>query len=78
MKTSTRLHWKLLCIFPLVAVLSASSDVGPEAVAGFDTLTNGAVDHATHDADRNEFEGPETPATGLGPLYNATSCVDCG
>ena len=77
MKTSTRLPWKLLCIFPLVAVLSASSDVGPEAVAGFDTLTNGAVDQATHDADRVQFEEPVTAANGLGPLYNATACVDC-
>jgi CxxC motif-containing protein (DUF1111 family) len=68
---------KMLCLFPLLAVLTASSDVGPEATAGFDTLTNGAVDQATHDSDRDQFEEPVAPADGLGPLYNATACVDC-
>ena len=69
--------WKMLCVFPLLAVLAASSDVGPEATPGFDTVTNGAVDQATHDSDRDQFEEPVAPADGLGPLYNATACVDC-
>src|SRR5882724_13040640 len=77
-KTSVPFRWKLLFLFMLSAVLVAVSDQpGQEATAGFDTVTNGAVDQATHDSDRDEFEGPETPASGLGPLYNATSCVDC-
>ena len=77
MKTRSMSAWKLLWLFLPFTVLTASSDVGTEAPAGFDTVSNGFVDQATHDADRDEFEGPETPASGLGPLYNATSCVDC-
>jgi CxxC motif-containing protein (DUF1111 family) len=69
--------WKTLCLFLLLAALSASSDIGPEATAGFDTVTNGAVDQATHDSDRDQFEEPVSAANGLGPLYNATACVDC-
>jgi CxxC motif-containing protein (DUF1111 family) len=68
---------KVLGFFVVVATVIAVSDVIQEAPSGFDTLTNGAVDQATHNADRGEFETSETPATGLGPLYNATSCVDC-
>ena len=77
MKKITKAPWKMLGPFVMLAVLSASSDVGPEATAGFDTLTNGAVDQATHDADRVQFEEPVSAAKGLGPLYNATACVDC-
>ncbi len=61
----------------LLAVLTASSDVGSDAVTGFDTLTNDAVDQATHDTDRGQFEEPVSAENGLGPLYNATACVDC-
>lgn len=77
MTTHSMSAWKLLWLFIPLTVLAASSDVGTEATTGFDTLSNGAVDQITHDTDRDEFEGAETPATGLGPLYNATSCVDC-
>ena len=77
MKTIRWSVWRNLCLFLLMAVLSASSDAGPEAATGFDTLTNGAVDQETHDADRDQFEEPVSPADGLGPLYNATACVDC-
>src|SRR5882762_2923460 len=77
MKMSAWSKWKLLGLFLLLAALSASSDVGPEATVGFDTLTNGAVDQATHDSDRDQFEEPVPPADGLGPLFNATACVDC-
>jgi len=77
MKRTVLTNWRILCLFALVTVLIAAADVGPEATTGYDTLTNGAVDQATHDADRDQFEEPATPATGLGPLYNATSCVDC-
>jgi len=77
MKMSAWSKWKLLGLFVLIAVLTASSDVGPEATVGFDTLTNGAVDQATHDSDRDQFEEPVSAANGLGPLFNATACVDC-
>jgi CxxC motif-containing protein (DUF1111 family) len=51
---------------------------GPEeAPAAFDGASNGVVDQATHDADRKDFDGVETVADGLGPLYNAQSCREC-
>jgi CxxC motif-containing protein (DUF1111 family) len=51
---------------------------GPaEALAGFDTGTNGLVDQATLDMDRAVFEERDDVAKGLGPLYNAQSCAEC-
>ena len=77
MLSTIRTTPRTLFAFLLVAVLAATAQVASDAITGFDTTTNGAVDQATHEADRVEFESPETPATGLGPLYNATACVDC-
>jgi CxxC motif-containing protein (DUF1111 family) len=59
-----------------------------EAPTGFDNVTNGFTDPATFDKDREEFEQVETilpdptlpkdeAGGGLGPVYNATSCVSC-
>jgi CxxC motif-containing protein (DUF1111 family) len=48
-----------------------------EAPAGFDGRTNGLVDQATYDADLALFAKVETPADGLGPVYNAASCAEC-
>jgi CxxC motif-containing protein (DUF1111 family) len=48
-----------------------------EAPTGFDTLTNGLVSQADHDADRDTFQEVDAADGGLGPTYNATSCVDC-
>ena len=48
-----------------------------EAPAGFDNLTNGFVSQAVYDSARVIFEQPETIATGLGPIYNGESCVEC-
>ncbi len=48
-----------------------------EALTGFDNQTNGFVDQATFDADRKAFETQEEIADGLGPVYNAQSCVAC-
>ena len=77
MKRSVLSYGKVLCLFALIAVLGAAAHVSPEADTGFDTVTNGAVDQATHDSDRDQFEEPVKPEGGLGPLYNATACVDC-
>ncbi len=66
---------KFLCLFALIAI--AAARMSPETDTGFDTVTNGAVDQQTHDSDREQFEEPVTPDDGLGPLYNATACVDC-
>src|SRR5436189_896967 len=62
---------------PLRTVRNAESQAATEAPAGFDNLTNGLVNQATHDADRATFEDVETEADGLGPIFNATSCAKC-
>jgi CxxC motif-containing protein (DUF1111 family) len=49
----------------------------PEAPAGFDNRSNGAVDDQTHPADQAKFDSVEGLADGLGPLYNAQSCREC-
>lgn len=48
-----------------------------EAHAGFDNQSNGMVDQATFDADRETFEERDSIADGLGPVYNAQSCAEC-
>lgn len=48
-----------------------------EAPAGFDDQTNGFVDQATFDSDRETFNELEEIDEGLGPLYNARSCGSC-
>lgn len=48
-----------------------------EAPAGFDNLTNGFVDQATFDLDREVFEDFELIEDGLGPEYNAQACREC-
>src|SRR5437870_8267750 len=48
-----------------------------EAPTGMDTLTNGMVDQATHDGDRETFEERDDVTKGLGPVYNAQSCAEC-
>jgi CxxC motif-containing protein (DUF1111 family) len=80
MKRSVLSYSKIICLFALITVLGAAAHISPEvpeADTGFDTTTNNAVDQVTHDADRVQFEEPVTPDDGLGPLYNATACVDC-
>src|SRR5258705_3505959 len=48
-----------------------------EAPTGFDTLTNGMVDQATHDGDVANFEDVSTVNVGLSPTYNAQACSEC-
>ncbi|MES1241070.1 MAG: di-heme oxidoredictase family protein [Acidobacteriota bacterium] len=48
-----------------------------EAPAGFDNLTNGFVNQATFDLDREVFEEFEVIEDGLGPVYNAQACREC-
>ena len=68
-------------IVTTVALLGVGMFVGaqslPEAPAGFDGTTNGLVAQNVMDAASASFSEIETPAQGLGPLYNAVSCVDC-
>src|SRR5436309_1556066 len=77
--------WRVVVFFLFVGALplrfwqsrSAKVKSAPEAPTGMDTLTNGLVDQATHDGDRETFQEVDTPTDGLGPVYNATACVDC-
>jgi CxxC motif-containing protein (DUF1111 family) len=48
-----------------------------EAPTGFDGLTNGFVTQAEMDEAAEEFQGPETIADGLGPIFNAAGCGEC-
>jgi len=47
------------------------------APAGFDDQTNGFLSQTQFDAFKDEFAQIEGSDEGLGPIYNATSCVDC-
>src|SRR6267142_2585846 len=72
-----------LCLFAVALALPMwmSSPVegqgATEAPTGFDTLTNGMVDQATHDGDVANFEDVSTVNVGLGPTYNAQACSEC-
>jgi len=63
----------LLCV--LLAVAQGSFT---EAPSGFDNYTNGAVSQSDMDAGHAQFvEVEQAFPDGLGPTYNATSCVSC-
>ena len=47
------------------------------APTGFNNLTNGFEAQDAFDKDRQKFEEVEAISDGLGPVYNATSCVSC-
>jgi len=69
---------KLVSALGLVFLLALSVDPPrTEAPAGFDDKSNGMVDEATHQIDRETFDEVESIADGLGPLYNAQSCREC-
>jgi len=80
------------CLFAAVAALGAglarvAAKSATEAPAGFNTpsfnsaqsVSNGIVEPAgdTFARDQQVYERNETVADGLGPVYNATSCVVC-
>jgi hypothetical protein len=53
----------------------AGTDKPEEAPTGFNISTNRFEDQQAFDKDRETFEEVETISEGLGPVYNATSCV---
>jgi CxxC motif-containing protein (DUF1111 family) len=54
------------------------TDTPEEAPTGFNNLTNGFEDQGAFTDDRTKkFEEIEAISDGLGPVYNATSCVSC-
>ncbi len=77
-----------LWLAPLVLVLAACPPkppqpppnpppTGPDALVGFDNLSNGLVNDSTHAANLAVFDEAEEIDEGLGPLYNAQSCREC-
>jgi CxxC motif-containing protein (DUF1111 family) len=62
---------------PASLTQQAAADAPVEAPAGFNNATNGFEDQAAFDKDRAKFEEIEAISDGLGPVYNATSCVSC-
>lgn len=60
----------------LLALVHAS-DSPTEAPTGFDNRTNGHISQNDFDRARAGFEESESVETGLGPVYNAQSCVAC-
>jgi len=68
------LAWAVTMIYSTTAIGQSGIT---EAPAAFDNLTNGFVDQAEFDDARAEFEEIEAAATGLGPVFNADSCVAC-
>jgi len=80
------------CLFAALAVLGTglvgtASNSATEAPAGFNTpsfngaasISNGLVEPPgdTFARDQQVYENNENVADGLGPVYNATSCVSC-
>src|SRR3989449_9971574 len=72
---------KTVLLFAMCALAVSFSLLasGPaEAPTGFDGRTNGSVVQADMDAALVQFAEPEKPVpNGLGPLFNAVSCLDC-
>ncbi|HEU0174358.1 MAG TPA: di-heme oxidoredictase family protein [Blastocatellia bacterium] len=78
MKLSLLILFAIGISLPLYMNNSVYSQTGvTDAPTGFDNLTNGMVNQATHDADRDVFAEQEQIADGLGPVYNAQSCGEC-
>jgi CxxC motif-containing protein (DUF1111 family) len=61
----------------LAAPADQAMDNPEEAPTGFNNLTNGFEAPDAFDKDRQKFEEVEAISDGLGPVYNATSCVSC-
>jgi CxxC motif-containing protein (DUF1111 family) len=65
-------------LLPVPRTVEGQEPAPPQpAPTGFDNLTNGLVDQATHDADRAAFKANEDAPNGLGPTFNGKSCDGC-
>ncbi|HKA37367.1 MAG TPA: di-heme oxidoredictase family protein [Thermoanaerobaculia bacterium] len=72
-----RLAVSLAIALTFATALALDQPPEAEAPAAFDDKSNGMVDDATHDADREAFDEVEDIADGLGPIYNAQACREC-
>ena len=88
MPRKARLLFLCLCGALLMGLIAIAQKGPTEAPAGFDTPTltpnqsqsNGIPEPVPGDTfalDQTHFEEQEDNAAGLGPVYNATSCVTC-
>jgi CxxC motif-containing protein (DUF1111 family) len=66
-----------LCTAFVVFAQQAQAPRGTEAPTGFDDGHNGLVGDEDFAADKEEFDGAEQIADGLGPVYNAQGCREC-
>src|SRR5438094_1815071 len=64
-------------ILALLATTLVAIAAGVEAPTGFDDLSNGVTDQATHATNKETFDEVEEAGEGLGPIYNAQSCREC-
>src|SRR6267142_2424741 len=64
-------------ILALLATTLVAIAAGVEAPTGFDDLSNGVTDQATHSTNKETFDEVEEAGEGLGPIYNAPSCREC-
>src|SRR5262245_31822703 len=67
----------LCTAFVVLAQQQAQAPKATEAPTGFDGGHNGLVSQNDFLADKEEFEGVEVIADGLGPVFNAQSCREC-
>ena len=77
LKFCVLLLFAAVLVLPFAFTSSVESQSATEAPTGMDTLTNGFVDQATHDGDRDTFAERDDVTKGLGPIYNAQSCEEC-
>src|SRR5690242_8231791 len=77
LKRSVFVLFVAMLVWPAVRSEALQEQVAAEALAGFTNESNGMVDQATFDADREKFEERDDIAKGLGPVYNAQSCAEC-
>ena len=64
-------------ILALLVTTLVARAAGVEAPTGFDDLSNGVTDQATHATNKEAFDEVEEADEGLGPIYNAQSCREC-
>jgi len=66
-----------LCTAFVVLAQQVQAPKATEAPTGFDGASNGFTDGEEFLANKEEFEGVEGIADGLGPVFNAQSCREC-
>jgi CxxC motif-containing protein (DUF1111 family) len=62
---------------PFIMTRATGQELATDAPAAFDNQTNGFESQSLFNDDREAFEKRARVEDGLGPVYNATSCVDC-